>query len=199
MNINKIKLPDKIANYIPDIIVKYDINTNLRLAHFLAQVHYESAGFTATEENLNYSSKRLLQVFPKYFKTVESTNKYTHQPMYLASYVYGNRMGNGDEASNDGWTFRGRGYMQLTGKNNYIAFDKSVDADIINNPDLVSTDYALISAAWYWNSRKLNNYADVGAGSNEVKKITSIINGGLHGFEQRNKLFNYYYKLFNNA
>ena len=119
--------------------------------------------------------------------------------MYLASYVYGNRMGNGDEVSNDGWIFRGRGYIQLTGKNNYMAFDKSVDADIINNPDLVSTDYALISSAWYWNSRKLNKYADVGAGSNEVKKITSIINGGLHGFEQRNKLFNYYYELFNNA
>lgn len=199
MNINKIQLPIKITNYLPDIIVKYEINTNLRLAHFLAQVHYESAGFTATEENLNYSSKRLLQVFPKYFKTVDSTIKYAKNPKLLASYVYGNRMGNGNESTNDGWTYRGRGFIQLTGKNNYIAFDKSVDTDIMNNPDLVSTDYALISSAWYWDSRKLNNYADVGAGTNTVKKITSIINGGLHGLEQRNKLFNYYYNILNNA
>jgi putative chitinase len=195
MNINKIKLPDKIANYLPDIIVKYEINTNLRLAHFLAQVHYESAGFTATEENLNYSSKRLLQVFPKYFKTVESTNKYTHQPMYLASYVYGNRMGNGNEASNDGWIYRGRGYIQLTGKNNYMAFDKSVDADIINNPDLVSTDYALISAAWYWNSRKINATADLGATDDAVTKVTKLVNGGTIGLEDRKKHFKEYHAL----
>jgi putative chitinase len=199
MNINKMQLPIKVANYLPDVIVNYKINNNLRLAHFLSQVHYESAGFTATEENLNYSSNRLLKVFPKYFKTVNDTKKYAHQPALLASYVYGNRMGNGDESTCDGWTYRGRGYIMLTGKNQYASFDKSVDDDIINNPDLVSTNYALISAAWYWDNRGLNNFADLGAGSNIVKKITAIINGGLNGYETRNKLFNFYFNILNNA
>ena len=198
MHINKLKLPDRVLNELPDIISKYEINTNLRLSHFLAQVHHESAGFHLTDENLNYSAKRLLEVFPKYIKSNEIAKKYAHQPMLLASYVYGNRMGNGDESTGDGWKYRGRGFIQLTGKNNYIAFDKEVQESIIDNPDLVSTKYPLLSAGWYWDTRKLNDIADLGAGTNVVKSITKKINGGLHGLESRCRLFLFYFQQLTN-
>lgn len=197
MHINKLNIPDRVLNELPDIISKYEINTNLRLAHFLAQVHHESAGFNLTDENLNYSVKRLLEVFPKYFKSNNIAKKYAYQPMLLASYVYGNRMGNGDESTGDGWKYKGRGYIQLTGKNNYMEFDKQVQDSIIDNPDLVSTKYPLLSAGWYWDTRKLNHIADLGAGTNIVKLITKQINGGLHGLDSRCRLFMFYYQQLN--
>lgn len=197
MHINKLNIPDRVLNELPDIISKYEINTNLRLAHFLAQVHHESAGFNLTDENLNYSVKRLLEVFPKYFVSNNIAKKYAHQPMLLASYVYGNRMGNGDESTGDGWKYKGRGYIQLTGKNNYMEFDKQVQDSIIDNPDLVSTKYPLLSAGWYWDTRKLNHIADLGAGTNIVKLITKQINGGLHGLDSRCRLFMFYFQQLN--
>lgn len=197
MHINKLIIPDRVLNELPDIISKYEINTNLRLAHFLAQVHHESAGFNLTDENLNYSVKRLLEVFPKYFKSNNIAKKYAYQPMLLASYVYGNRMGNGDESTGDGWKYKGRGYIQLTGKNNYMEFDKQVQDSIIDNPDLVSTKYPLLSAGWYWDTRKLNHIADLGAGTNIVKLITKQINGGLHGLDSRCRLFMFYFQQLN--
>lgn len=197
MHINKLNIPDRVLNELPDIISKYEINTNLRLAHFLAQVHHESAGFNLTDENLNYSVKRLLEVFPKYFKSNNIAKKYAYQPMLLASYVYGNRMGNGDESTGDGWKYKGRGYIQLTGKNNYMEFDKQVHDSIIDNPDLVSTKYPLLSAGWYWDTRKLNHIADLGAGTNIVKLITKQINGGLHGLDSRCRLFMFYFQQLN--
>lgn len=197
MHINKLNIPDRVLNELPDIISKYEINTNLRLAHFLAQVHHESAGFNLTDENLNYSVKRLLEVFPKYFKSNNIAKKYAYQPMLLASYVYANRMGNGDESTGDGWKYKGRGYIQLTGKNNYMEFDKQVQESIIDNPDLVSTKYPLLSAGWYWDTRKLNHIADLGAGTNIVKLITKQINGGLHGLDSRCRLFMFYFQQLN--
>lgn len=197
MHINKLNIPDRVLDELPGIISKYEINTNLRLAHFLAQVHHESAGFNLTDENLNYSVKRLLEVFPKYFKSNNIAKKYAYQPMLLASYVYGNRMGNGDESTGDGWKYKGRGYIQLTGKNNYMEFDKQVQDSIIDNPNLVSTKYPLLSAGWYWDTRKLNHIADLGAGTNIVKLITKQINGGLHGIDSRYRLFMFYFQKLN--
>jgi putative chitinase len=115
-------LPEHVYVQILDVVIKYKINTPLRLAHFLAQCHHESAGFNVVEENLNYSAEGLLRTFKKYF-TPEQANEYAHNKVKIASRVYANRMGNGDEASQEGWLYRGRGYIQLTGKDNYAAFN----------------------------------------------------------------------------
>jgi len=172
---------------------KYEINTPLRKAHFLAQCAHESGGFERVEENLKYSAERLLQVFPKYFND-ESAIACEYNTVAIGSKIYANRMGNGDEASKEGYKYRGRGYIQLTGKDNYLAFDKSVDDDIVNNPDLVATKYPLLSAAWFWNTRSLNQVADEGSSHDVVAKITKKINGGLNGLEDRVKLFNAIYR-----
>jgi putative chitinase len=177
---------------------KYEINTALRLAHFLAQVNYESGYMNYIEENLNYSAKRLLQVFPKYFKTVDEANEYAYKPEKIANKVYANRIGNRDEASGDGWKYRGRGLIQLTGKANYVAFDRFLNADgeIISNPDLVAKnkEYAVLTAFFYWDSRKLNNLIDKDGNQYFVcKEITKRINGGYNGINDRWGRFQKYY------
>ena len=196
LNLAKLKgvVPDKVIEQIPECAAKFKINTPLRLAHFLAQCGHESAGFKATQENLNYSADGLNKIFGKYFKTVSAAS-YARQPEKIASRVYANRMGNGDEASKDGWKYRGRGYIQLTGKSNYAEFDKSVNEDVVANPDLVASKYALLSAAWYWNSRSLNASADKGATDAVVTEITKKVNGGTIGLADRIKHFKEYYKL----
>ena len=196
ISLNKLvnQVPATVINQIPASATKFQINTRLRLAHFLAQCAHESAGFNATEENLNYSADSLKRVFSKYFPD-DLANSYARQPEKIASRVYGNRMGNGDEASKEGYKYRGRGYIQLTGKDNYSAFDKAVDDDIVNNPDLVSKKYPLLSAAWFWDSRSLNQLADKGASDDVVTKITKKINGGSHGLDDRIKRFKNYYAL----
>ena len=138
MNLDKLKghIPDAVISQLPDTIAKYNITTPLRLAHFLAQCGHESAGFKAVNENLNYSVDGLKRIFSKYFPGTLAEG-YARQPEKIASKVYGNRMGNGNEASKEGWKYRGRGYIQLTGKDNYKAFDATVNDDILNNPDLV--------------------------------------------------------------
>lgn len=188
------KVPDAVIAQIPDCAAKFQINTPLRLAHFIAQCGHESAGFTAKQENLNYSADGLNKIFGKYFRTVNAS-AYARQPEKIASRVYASRMGNGDEASREGYKYRGRGYIQLTGKSNYMEFDKVVADDITSNPDLVASKYALLSAAWYWNSRSLNTSADKGSSDAVVTEITKKVNGGTIGLSDRIKHFKEYYAL----
>lgn len=195
-------IPESIINQIDLIYDNYNINTQLRLAHFLAQCAHESGNFTAVQENLNYSAKRLQEVFVKYFTTKEKALLYERKPSKIASLVYANRMGNGDEESVEGFKFRGRGYIQLTGKNNYLLFNNSlnevgIDVDVIGNPDLVATTYPLASAGWFFDKNKLNEIADLG-GSREISiRITKKVNGGTHGLDSRISYFNKFYKKLN--
>jgi len=188
-------IPDAVIAMIPDTAAKFNINTPLRLAHFLAQCGHESGGFRATQENLNYSAKGLNGIFRKYFPTEAAAAAYARQPQKIASKVYGNRMGNGNEASGEGYKFRGRGYIQLTGKENYTAFGKAIGEDILSNPDVVSSKYALLSAAWFFSKNGLHKIADSGASDAVVTQITKRVNGGTIGLADRIKHFKEYYKL----
>jgi putative chitinase len=187
-------IPDSVIAAIPDTAAKFNITNVLRLAHFLAQAGHESGQFKATSENLNYSSKGLLGIFPKYF-TPALAESYSRQPQKIANKVYGGRMGNGAEATGDGFKFRGRGYIQLTGKDNYTQFDKTVPEDILANPDLVSGKYALMSAAWFFDKNKLWSICDKGADQGTVTAVTKRVNGGTIGLPDRIKHFNEYYNL----
>lgn len=188
-------IPDAVIAMIPDTAAKFGINTPLRLAHFLAQCGHESGGFRATQENLNYSAKGLMGIFKKYFPTEALANAYARQPAKIAARVYGGRMGNGAEATGEGYKFRGRGYIQLTGKENYTAFGKSIGEDILSNPDKVAGPYALLSAAWFFSKNGLHRMADEGASDAVVTKITKRVNGGTIGLPDRIKHFKEYYKL----
>ena len=165
-----------------------------RVAGFLAQVAHESGGFKVVNENLNYGAKGLLGVFPKYFDAATAAI-YERKPEKIANRVYASRMGNGAEATGDGYKFRGRGYIQLTGKENYTAFGKAINENIIANPDVVSSKYALLSAAWFFNKNGLHKIADEGANEATVTKVTKRVNGGTIGLADRLKHFNEYYKL----
>lgn len=187
-------VPDAVIQEIPDCVTKFQINTPLRLAHFLAQCDHESGGFKVTQENLNYSAEGLKKTFSKYFPD-NLAESYAKQPEKIASRVYADRMGNGNEASKEGYKYRGRGYIQLTGKDNYSAFDKTVEESILDNPDLLSEKYALLSAAWFWNARSLNALADKGASDSVVTEITKKVNGGTLGLDERIKHFKMYYSL----
>ena len=197
MNLDKLKghIPDRVIEQIPGIQEKFGVNTPLRLSHFLAQCGHESGGFRVTQENLNYSAKGLQGIFKKYFPSEALALDYAKKPQKIANRVYGGRMGNGNEASGDGFKFRGRGYIQLTGRDNYKAFDDAVEDAIIENPDLVATKYPLASAAWFWNKNKLNQLADKGAAPEVVTMITKRVNGGTIGLADRQKHFNEYYSL----
>ena len=188
-------IPDAVIAMIPDTAAKFGINTPLRLAHFLAQCGHESGGFRATQENLNYSAKGLMGIFKKYFPTEALANAYARQPAKIAARVYGGRMGNGAEATGEGYKFRGRGYIQLTGKENYTAFGKSIGEDMTANPDKVAGPYALLSAAWFFSKNGLHRMADEGASDLVVTKITKRVNGGTIGLADRIKHFKEYYKL----
>jgi len=197
LKLDKLKghIPDAVIAMIPDTAAKFQINTPLRLAHFLAQCGHESGGFRLTQENLNYSAKGLIGIFKKYFPTEAIANAYQRNPQKIANKVYSNRMGNGDEGSGDGFKFRGRGYIQLTGKDNYTAFGKSIGEDICANPDKVSSQYALLSAAWFFSKNKLHIMADGGATDAVVTSITKRVNGGTIGLADRIKHFKEYYHL----
>ena len=190
----KTHVPDAVLAQVPDCAENFNINTPLRLAHFLAQCAHESAEFKAREENLNYSAEGLKKTFSKYFPD-NLADSYARQPEKIASHVYANRLGNGNEASKEGYKYRGRGYIQLTGKENYRKFDQSVDDDILNNPDRVATKYPLLSAAWFWDTNSLNQLADQGASNDVVTQITKKVNGGLNGLEDRIEYFKKYYPL----
>jgi putative chitinase len=157
-------------------------NTKPRVAAFLAQLGHESAQFKAVKENLNYSAPALVKVFPKYFPDDATAIMYARQPEKIANRVYANRMGNGTEASGEGWKYRGRGYIQCTGKNNYTACGKYLGWDLVNHPELLElADGAVKSAVWYWTSNNLNRFCDVG----DMKGLTKAINGGYIGLEDR--------------
>jgi putative chitinase len=196
MNLDKLKgvIPDVVITQIDSVKDKFEINTALRLAHFLAQCGHESGNFKLTQENLNYSGKGLLATFPKYFNT-ETAILYERKPEKIANVVYANRMGNGDKTSGDGYKFRGRGYIQLTGHDNYAAFGKAIGEDILASPDLVATKYPLASAAWFWNKNKINAIADGGATSEVVAKVTRKVNGGVIGLDDRIKHFYQFHNL----
>jgi len=197
LKLEKLKghIPDSVIAQIPDTAAKFQINTPLRLAHFLAQCGHESGGFRLTKENLNYSAKGLTGTFKKYFPTEAAAKPYERQPVKIANKVYGNRMGNGPESSGEGAKFCGRGYIQLTGKENYTAFGKSINEDILSNPDRVASDYALLSAAWFFSKNGLHKMADGGATDTVVTSITKRVNGGTIGLADRIKHFKEYYSL----
>jgi putative chitinase len=197
LKLEKLKghIPDAVIAMIPAVAQKFQIDSALRLAHFLAQCGHESGGFRLTKENLNYSAKGLNGIFKKYFPTLESALPYERKPEKIANKVYGGRMGNGPEASGDGAKFCGRGYIQLTGKDNYTAFGKSIGEDVCANPQVVAEKYALLSAAWFFNKNKLHTMADGGATDAVVTSITKRVNGGTIGLPDRIKHFKEYYNL----
>jgi putative chitinase len=197
MNLDKLKghIPDAVIAQIPDVITKFEINTPLRLAHFLAQCGHESGGFKLVQENLNYGAKGLMSIFKKYFPDGTKAALYERKPEKIANLVYGGRMGNGAEATGEGYKFRGRGYIQLTGKANYTEFDKTVTENLLETPDLVATKYPLLSAAWFFNKNGLHKIADGGATDAVVTSVTKRVNGGTIGLPDRIKHFKEYYAL----
>jgi|LauGreDrversion4_2_1035121.scaffolds.fasta_scaffold231118_3 putative chitinase len=184
-------IPDAVYAQIPDTCKKFNITTPLRLAHFLAQCGHESGNFKAVSENLNYSADGLKKIFGKYFPGDASA--YARNPEKIASKVYANRMGNGDEASKEGFKFRGRGYIQLTGKSNYTNFTKFIGEDCVATPDLVATKYPLASAAFFFDSNKLWSICDKGADDATVTAVTKRVNGGTIGLADRIKHFREFY------
>ena len=195
LDISKLKghIPDSVYNEIPTVINKFNINTPLRLSHFLAQCAHESGNFRVVTENLNYSISGLKKTFGRYFPN-NLAESYARNPEKIASRVYGSRMGNGDETTKEGWKFRGRGYIQLTGKNNYEKFADSINEDVVSNPDLVSEKYPLTSAAWFFKNNCINK-CDEGASYDTIKKVTRCVNGGYNGLEDRWEHFKEYYNL----
>ena len=164
---------------------RYGINTPLRIAHFLGQLEHES-NLKPISENLNYSASGLIRVFRKYFTDLEAI-QFQRKPERIANRVYANRMGNGNEASGDGWRYRGRGFIQLTGKSNYVALSRELQIDFVKNPDLLLQEpNALLSALWFWNRNNLNRLAD----KDDVRGVTRVINGGFNGLDDRIKKVN---------
>ena len=163
----------------------YKLSPN-RAAHFFAQTAHESGGFRAFSENLNYGAKGLRGIFGKYFPTEAMARAYERKPQKIANRAYANRMGNGDEASGEGWLFRGRGALQLTGKFNFKAFSDYIGRpDVMTNPDLVATELAFESALWFFDKNKLWSICDQGVNDATILALTKRINGGTHGLEDR--------------
>jgi len=164
------------------LLQEYDITSPQRIAAFLAQCGHESGGFVFVSENLNYSASGLMRVFPKYFPTTEIAKQYERNPRKIASRVYANRMGNGDEASQEGYLYRGRGTLQLTGKDNYFWFAASLEITPQEATEYLETfEGAAQSACWFWSENKLNRFVD----KNDFKGLTRAINGGYIGLADR--------------
>jgi putative chitinase len=175
---------EALEQCLPD----YDINTPERVAAFLAQTAHESGGYRAIKENLNYRAVSLRKTFPKYFPTDELANAYAQQPEKIANRVYANRMGNGDEASGDGYRYCGRGLIQLTGKQNYQNFADSIEITPEEVSEFLATfEGAVQSACWFWEANNLNQWADKG----DILTLTKRINGGTIGLEDRIKHYNH--------
>ena len=197
MNTSKLttKLNVAIMSEVASIVDKFNITNPLRLSHFLSQCAHESANFTALRENLNYSADGLLKIFPKYFKDRATAEAYARKPEKIGARVYANRMGNGNEESGEGYKFRGRGYIQLTGKDNYKQFGVFVGEDLVNTPDLVATQYPLTSAAFFFNKNGLWAICDKGDSVDVVTQVTKRVNGGTHGLQDRIAKFNVFNSL----
>ena len=181
-NINKEEC-DYYYEALNEVLPQYKIDTRLRICHFLAQILHESGHLKYKSENLNYSADGLRKTFSKYFPNDDVAKQYARQPQKIANRVYANRMGNGDEKSGDGWKFRGRGLIELTGKTNYINCGRELGIDLANNPDLITSDpkVNIQVACWFWKKNDLNIYAD----NDDIKTITKRINGGLNGYDNR--------------
>jgi putative chitinase len=178
---------DKYLPFLNMTMLKRDINTPVRQAMFLSQLAHESGNFRFVVENLNYSADALRRVFGKYFPTEDLANQYARQPERIANRVYADRMGNGPEASGDGWKYRGRGLIQLTGKNNYASFSMQADNNALVDPDLVAQpELAVDSAGWFWTTNRLNQLADTG----DVKAVRRRVNGGFNGLEDCQNKYN---------
>lgn len=197
MNTNKLAsyLPQTASKFMLEIVSKYNITSPLRLSHFLSQIAHESGDFQFLVENLNYSSDGLLKNFPKYFKDKATADSYAKNPQKIGSRVYANRMGNGDEASGDGFKYRGRGYLQLTGKDNYKAFSTFIGQDCVADPTLVANKYPMDSAVWFFDVNKVWEVCDKGAGEDVIKAVTKKVNGGYNGLADRIEKFNTYNNL----
>ena len=182
-----------MLNELGDVMKQFNITNSFRLTHFLAQVAHESGNFRFVRENLNYSTEGLLKVFPKYFDR-NTAPLYARRPQAIANMVYNGRMGN-TLKSNDGWNFRGAGFLQLTGRTNFKAFSDFIgDPKIMDDPSLVATKYPLTSAAWFFDKRGLWNICDEGVDLATIRKVTRVVNGGFNGISDRvsktNVLFN---------
>lgn len=195
ISLNQLKqiLPDNpsVDNWhtaLTQILPDYEINTPQRIAAFLAQCAHESGGFKTLKENLNYKAASLQRVFPKYFPSAELAEQYAHNQPAIANRVYANRMGNGNEASGDGYRYCGRGLIQLTGHDNYQAFAESLEGDIADVPEYLGTfEGAVQSACWFWEANNLNVLAD----AQDILTLTKRINGGTIGLEDRIKHYNH--------
>jgi len=175
---------EALEQCLPD----YDINTPQRVAAFVAQCAHESGGFRVLKENLNYRAVTLRKVFPKYFPNDQIAAQYAGKQEMIANKVYGNRMGNGDESSGDGFRYCGRGLIQLTGKNNYQLFAESIETPVEDIPHYLATfEGAVQSACWFWESNNLNQWADRG----DILTLTKRINGGTIGLDDRIKHYNH--------
>jgi putative chitinase len=177
----------RVAPYLDSACSKFGIDTGIRIAGFLSQCSHESCGFRVTKENLNYGASALLSLFPKHFDAATAA-AYAHQQERIANRIYGGRMGNGVEATGDGWKYRGRGYIQLSGKDDYAAFDTDSGAGglIVSTPDLVvQPDQAALSGGWFWKKNDINRFADV----RDVVGMTKAVNNGLIGLDDREKLW----------
>ena len=186
------KLPQAVLDELPLVMEKFGITNPLRLTHFLAQCSHESGGFKIIKENLNYSTDGLLRIFSKYFRKADGftpdrqlAESYARQPQRIGSRVYANRMGNGDEASGDGYKYSGKGFIQLTGKDNYKQFSTFIGEDCVSNPDLVATKYPLSSAAFFFNKNHIWDICDKGSSRDVIVQVTKKVNGGDIGLQDR--------------
>jgi putative chitinase len=181
--------PDVWVQALNSAMARFDIVDNQRMAAFLAQMAHESSQLTRLKENLNYTANRLMQVWPNRFPTLDKAQPYERNPEKLANYVYAKRLGNGDESSGDGWRYRGRGIIQLTGRGNYRAAGEGIGLPLENQPELLEQpDAAALSAAWFWKSHGLNELADNQNDDNDMEDfitITKRINGGTVGLKER--------------
>jgi putative chitinase len=179
---------DNWLEALNEILPEYEIDTPKRVAAFIAQCAHESGGFKFLKENLNYRAESLLKIFPKYFKTLAEANQYARQPEKIANKIYGGRMGNGPESSGDGFRYCGRGLIQLTGKDNYTWFAASLEIPVEEAAEYLQTfEGAVQSACWFWETNKLNQWADKG----DIINLTKRINGGTIGLEDRIKHYNH--------
>jgi putative chitinase len=182
--LKQLHIGEQWVDALNETFVRFDIMNPLRKAAFIGQASHESGNFKMLEEDLRYRAETLMRVWPKRFPTLEFAKQYEKNPKKIANSVYANRMGNRDEASGDGHRFRGRGLFQLTGHSNYFHAGKALGEDFVMNPDLVATPmYAALTAGFFWNTHKLNQYAD----SQDYKTMTKKINGGFIGLADREK------------
>ena len=186
--LTKLHIGEQWVDALNATFAKFDISTPVRQASFIGQCGHECGNFKVLEENLNYRAETLMKLWKSRFPTIEVANEYARNPKKIANKVYSSRMGNRDESSGDGYRFRGRGCIQLTGHANYFHAGNACGEDFVMNPDLVATPmYAAMTAGWFWNTHKLNQFADV----RDYKTMTKKINGGFIGLDDRIKHINH--------